>query len=75
MKNMTIGEVVFLIVGLVGAAFFIFWFFPTLQGYFTDATGKKPTLPTPSAYVAPFEQQQAPASKTELFITLPNQAA
>lgn len=72
---MTIGEVVFLIVGLAAVTFLIAWFFPTLTGYFKDADNKKPTIPTYS-YAAPtFEKLEVPTSKKELIITLPNQAA
>lgn len=75
MKNMTIGEVLFLIVGFVAVTFLIAWFFPQLTSYFKDAESKKPTLPSYS-YVAPtFEKLEVPTSKKELIITLPNQAA
>lgn len=72
---MTIGEVLFLVIGFVAAGFFIVWFFPQLSAIFKDAENKKPPLPT-TAYVAPaFEKMEVPTSKKELIITLPNQAA
>ncbi len=67
MKEQTLGHGVYIAIGFVCCAMIITFLFPIVRDLITDATAKKPVVPS-SLIVTPTEQ-------TNLIITLPYQAA
>lgn len=66
MKDQTMGHGLYIAVGFVCVGLLILFLFPIVRDLITDATSKKPTVPT-SMIVTPTKQ-------TNLIITLPDEA-